>query len=690
MENVHIGPIKFFNDNEYLKKYGLNNTNLALSEKLKLTFTILNSNMSIYSIQAKLYGNQVLDFFSEKKEGKFQNQLTFDKFFICDFYFEKEQILEIILNKNNQKININVALGTILGSRQLTYIYKYDNNEAIMIKAEKFGNNNYSLKFKMQLRMNENNLEQSNFFNNKIYYTVTSGNTKLYKSEIIKNDGTFELVHIPICLLQPFYTVSFFIYNGNNQLLGSFNKSLQEIKQNNNKISNRPLIIPLNYNKNIYIFDYTEKCINYTFTDYINAGVQIALSIGIDFTGSNGHPLDRGTLHYLSRDKPNDYERAITSCGEIVGRYDYDQLFPVYGFGAIINSSPDKEASMCFNLNFNNNPDIKTMKNVIKTYHECIEQNKLTFSGPTCFAPLIREVISRINNKYEYHILMILTDGVIDDLQDTIDVLVNASLYPLSVIIVGIGDADFKKMDILDGDTDPLISTDRKVRLRDLVQFVPFSRFQNDEQKLAMEVLAEIPRQMIEYYQFMDITPENILKKKSQIGNIYQGFYDNVRPSQTNNFIKTSRNYYSNNKKNNMNENHVNYNNPKINSTFKIVFEQNNHINNINPNNHIYSPRNNNNKQNPNSHRNPNQYQNFNNNQINYPYNNNSIFNPLINNNNNNNYNNNNLNINNLRNNGINNNYNNELEAKKGKIDLNNLSIKETIFLNQNNSQNKK
>ena len=117
MENVHIGPIKFFNDNEYLKKYGLNNTNLALSEKLKLTFTILNSNMSIYSIQAKLYGNQVLDFFSEKKEGKFQNQLTFDKFFICDFYFEKEQILEIILNKNNQKININIALGTILGSR---------------------------------------------------------------------------------------------------------------------------------------------------------------------------------------------------------------------------------------------------------------------------------------------------------------------------------------------------------------------------------------------------------------------------------------------------------------------------------------------------------------------------------------------------------------------------------------------
>ena len=119
------------------------------------------------------------------------------------------------------------------------------------------------------------------------------------------------------------------------------------------------------------------------------------------------------------------------------------------------------------------------------------------------------KVKKQIDNKdfNTYHILMILTDGVIDDLQDTIDVLVNASLYPLSVIIVGIGDADFKKMDILDGDTDPLISTDRKVRLRDLVQFVPFNNYRNDPIKLAEEVLEEIPRQIVEYYQHQNIPP---------------------------------------------------------------------------------------------------------------------------------------------------------------------------------------
>ena len=82
---------------------------------------------------------------------------------------------------------------------------------------------------------------------------------------------------------------------------------------------------------------------------------------------------------------------------------------------------------------------------------------------------------------------MILTNGIINDLQPTIDSLVEASSYPLSVIIIGIGTRDFKKMKILDGDEIPLISSTGQKWKRDLVQFVPFSKFQSDEKKLAME-----------------------------------------------------------------------------------------------------------------------------------------------------------------------------------------------------------
>ena len=45
----------------------------------------------------------------------------------------------------------------------------------------------------------------------------------------------------------------------------------------------------------------------------------------------------------------------------------------------------------------------------------------------------------------------------------------------MSIIIVGVGDADFEEMEALDGDIAPLYSnTLRRYRERDIVQFVPF------------------------------------------------------------------------------------------------------------------------------------------------------------------------------------------------------------------------
>ena len=56
-----------------------------------------------------------------------------------------------------------------------------------------------------------------------------------------------------------------------------------------------------------------------------------------------------------------------------------------------------------------------------------------------------------------YHVLLFLTDGNIHDLRETIDAMVNASNYPISIIIVGIGDNDFSSMEFLDGDDKDLM-----------------------------------------------------------------------------------------------------------------------------------------------------------------------------------------------------------------------------------------
>lgn len=55
--------------------------------------------------------------------------------------------------------------------------------------------------------------------------------------------------------------------------------------------------------------------------------------------------------------------------------------------------------------------------------------------------------------------MLILTDGKIDDMADCIDDIIASSHIPLSIIIVGIGDADFKSMNILDNDDMTLVDS---------------------------------------------------------------------------------------------------------------------------------------------------------------------------------------------------------------------------------------
>ena len=141
------------------------------------------------------------------------------------------------------------------------------------------------------------------------------------------------------------------------------------------------------------------------------------------------------------------------------------------------------------------------------------------------------------NDPREYQVLMILTDGIIQDKLDTIDALVEASYYPLSVIIIGIGNTNFAKMDELDADEDPLISRKGIKRQRDLVQFVPFNKYEGDINKLVYEVLEEIPRQVIEYYTLNYVYPNMIKEEqngKIKINNIFNFNLSNIKKKKDN------------------------------------------------------------------------------------------------------------------------------------------------------------
>lgn len=137
----------------------------------------------------------------------------------------------------------------------------------------------------------------------------------------------------------------------------------------------------------------------------------------------------------------------------------------------------------------------------MQAYYRAI--NKCQLYGGTHFSSILRYVngfagqnaAEMTQYKQKYTIVLILTDGVINDLQATIEEVVQGSVLPLSIIIVGIGEADFDQMEQLDADENPLYSKSLgKYASRDIVQFVPFRELKNDPYRLAKEVLAEVPR----------------------------------------------------------------------------------------------------------------------------------------------------------------------------------------------------
>jgi hypothetical protein len=111
-----------------------------------------------------------------------------------------------------------------------------------------------------------------------------------------------------------------------------------------------------------------------------------------------------------------------------------------------------------------------------------------------------------------------MTDGQINDFNDTVDKIVEASSLPLSIIIVGIGNKDFSLIEKLDSDSQLLKSQKSdSVCQRDIVDFIKLIDFKKDKDKgytsLARETFAEIPSQFIDYMTSKNIKPNR--EKKS-------------------------------------------------------------------------------------------------------------------------------------------------------------------------------
>ena len=504
-------------------------------DKVDLYFSLINVVIpsKIISFSVTIINNVKLgiETYLGDLENRTGNNIEFANSFSVDYYFQREQclIIEPKINNKNTGNEKRITLSDLIRSPENKLKINFQgigiliiNFRQKKIRETPSQNQISSFQFTFNLR---NKIFNSQYLSGLFFilYSFDNGQKRpLYKSQELtfrNNLMQSNIINLPSELLcpnnnktNPIYLGMFCPFMQASKPIGEavFNLNNLEYNLNNDQLS----MVDLNSNKygtlaTIQI-NY-DQYIKLTFIDYLSKGMQINLDIAIDYTASNNeNPIP---LHHLDGRTQNDYEKAIESCGSIIAFYDYDQLFPVYGFGGIPKApgNPNGMVSHCFNINFQSDPNIKGINNILEAYRQSL--NYVQLAAPTYFTPVIDKVISEIKydleNRQEenhYYVLLILTDGCINDMSQTCDKIVEASYLPLSIIIVGIGNADFSLMDILDGDKYPLKNSRGELRKRDIVQFVKFEDFKRQNAidygtDLTEEVLKEIPTQVEEYYE---------------------------------------------------------------------------------------------------------------------------------------------------------------------------------------------
>ena len=162
------------------------------------------------------------------------------------------------------------------------------------------------------------------------------------------------------------------------------------------------------------------------------------------------------SLHDVSSGERNPYQRVIEIFGHFLAPFDEDGQIPLYGFGDRTCESHSvfpfhfaggwsTEESRMVPEGFCNGLDA-----VLKAYDSKI--SSVTLAGPTSFAPAIKKAIEHCRKvtPREFTIALIIADGQVDSKVETINAIIEASSYPISIICIGVGDGPWDKMSHFD------------------------------------------------------------------------------------------------------------------------------------------------------------------------------------------------------------------------------------------------
>jgi len=481
---------------------------------------------------------------------------VFTKSFVFDYYFECIQNLRFVIldmDENCPNLEDNDYIGYVEHSLSdlvskskenvCTFDIKTDAPIGTKFKQSKKSNKDAKLVVSIEILKDNNlfalmdisgkDLEKKDVLGKSDPYFTISKKTsngkwlKVYQSTIIKNTLNPDWTKIDIPLLQlnscdDKKLLRFEVYDydkeSSSDYIGGFEATFEKIKSqkefelvNDQKKDKKDDKKP-----GSLLFNRIDIKEDLSFSCFTLGGTEFAVDFAIDFTNSNGSTVEKTSLHYINPQydptnfySMNDYQKAISAIGYVIEPYDSNRLMGVYGYGGCFYGK--EEPHFAFPLtNDQTKPNVLGTRGVLDVYTQALKNVKL--SGPNNFSPMIEKIkdisihnvsnasVNGVRTLLKYNILVFITNGSINDMEETIKEIRDASRYPMSIIIVGVGNADFSAMKKLDGD-------DKSSDFRDIVQFVPLNEFVNDPAKIAAETLAEIPFQLISYARKNEIYP---------------------------------------------------------------------------------------------------------------------------------------------------------------------------------------
>jgi E3 ubiquitin-protein ligase RGLG len=208
--------------------------------------------------------------------------------------------------------------------------------------------------------------------------------------------------------------------------------------------------------------------------------------VAVDFTGSNkwtgAKSFGGACLHEISPERKNPYQEVIALIGRTLSAFDDDGIIPAYGFG-------DSRTTNKSVFSLGAGP-CHGFEEVLSRYDQAA--TGVTLSGPTSFVPIIETAIQYVKEHKQYTILLIVADGQVNDVKETERAIVEASKYPLSIVVCGVGDGPFDLMAKWDDNL--------PTRKFDNLQFVDYTTIgklqaQFKDATFALAALQEIPEQ---------------------------------------------------------------------------------------------------------------------------------------------------------------------------------------------------